>query len=308
MKNKIMRTVAVVLCFILTVLTFWGILEPVVQRCGVGALQTQNDQYLNRTFKKALAGFATMSAVKAGLAVIEGSTAGVSVGASFNLQVGDIVQSAYDYVDIAWRTLLTGCITILSIQYLLKAAAIVDGYVLSVTFFMLGISLLLRWRASGWTKVRETVRDILSLSIVASLAVLYILPISVWGASHLSRIITAPAIEEAQSGFAEAQTKLFPENSEDSDGIIAKVKQLPERFQLVVRYLKRKSTEMAVWSIKLIVGYIFDCIVFPITLFTLLLWLTRSIMRYIFHRNFQSSLRDDLKRIIIKQNDNGVAK
>lgn len=303
MKIIHIRSAVIVLCFVATILTFLGILEPIIQRCGTGALQTQNEQYLNHTFKKALAGFATMSGVKAGLAVIEGSTAGVSVGATLNLQVGDVVQSAYDYVDIAWRTLLTGCVTILSIQYLLKAAALVDGYILSFALFMLGISLLLRWRATSWARGREIVRDILSLSIVASLAVLYILPLSVWGASHLSRIITAPSIEEAQSGFAEAQVKLFPESHEDADGIMAKVKQIPERIQQVVRYLKWKSTEMAVWSIKLIVGYIFDCIVFPITLFTLLLWLTRSIMRYVFHKNFQSTLRNDLKQIIINQNN-----
>ncbi len=292
------RFIAVCFCVVLAALSFTGTLAPVTNHLGTDALNQHNDEYLDKTFNKALAGFGVMSGVKTGLAIIEGSTAGVSVGATVNLQVGDVVQSVYDYVDIAWRTLLTGCVTILSIQYLLKAASMTSGYVLCFTLIILGISLAFRWWGKRFVRVRDVLRDILAVSIVASLAIFYILPISVWGASHLSRIITQPQIEEAQGGFKETQESLFPEVSDSPESFMTIVKKMPERVQQIAQSLKHRSVKMATWTIKLIAGYIFDCIVFPLTLFVLLLWLTRSVMRYVFQKNMQSSLGEDISRIL----------
>lgn len=298
-KNLLKRFLAVCLCVVLAALAFTGTLAPITNQLGTEALNRHNDEYLDATFNKALAGFGVMSGVKTGLAIIEGSTAGVSVGATINLEVGDVVQSVYDYVDIAWRTLLTGCVTILSIQYLLKAAEMVSGIVLSFMLILLGVSLAFRWWGKRFVRIREVLRDILSVSAVVSLAIFYLLPLSVWGASHLSRIITAPQIEEAQSGFKETKEALFPEDSDSSESFISTVKKMPERVQQIAQSLKHKSVKMAVWTIKLIAGYIFDCIVFPLTLFVLLLWLTRSVMRYVFQKNMQFSLEENISRLLV---------
>lgn len=298
-KNLLKRFLSLCFCVVLAALAFTGTLAPITNQLGTNALNRHNDEYLDTTFNQALAGFGVMSGVKTGLAIIEGSTAGVSVGATINLQVGDVVQSVYDYVDIAWRTLLTGCVTILSIQYLLKAAEMVSGYVLSLMLILLGVSLVFRWWGKRFARVRDVLRDVLSVSIVASLAIFYLLPISVWGASHLSRIITQPQIEEAQSGFKETKEALFPEDVDASESFISIVKKMPERVQQIAQSLKHRSIEMATWTIKLIAGYIFDCIVFPLTLFVLLLWLTRSVMRYVFHKNMQISLGEDMSRILV---------
>ena len=303
MKPLFFRVAAILLCLVLATFAFSGKLDFVTRYVGSDKLQRQNEQYLDDTFNKALVGFGVMSTVKAGLAIIEGSTAGISVGATLSLQVGDVVQSAYDYVDIAWRTLLTGCITILSTKYLLKAADIIDAYVFGFTMLVLIIYLSTGWWFSRWIRIKAVLRDVLALAIVATLSILYILPISVWGASHLSQVITKPAIEEAQHGFAQTQKEFFSDddNAVANEGVVPRLKQIPERIQRITDYLKHKSKEMAVWTIKLIVGYIFDCIVFPLALFTMLLWLTRSVMKYIFQKNLQSSLRDDLRRILAEQ-------
>jgi hypothetical protein len=301
LRTTAIRIAAVTLCFLLAALAFRGSMGNITKRLCPGAITSQNDAYLKNTFDRALSGFGVMSGIKAGLAIIEGSTAGVSAGATVNLQVGDVVQSVYDYVDIAWRTLLTGCIAILSIQYILKAATVLEGYILGFTLLILGISLLLRWWGENWNRTRETITDILSVSIVALIAIIYILPVSVWGASRLSQIITQPAILEAQSGFAETKETLFPDETDSADGFFARIKQVPERIQQIAFQLKEKSTKMAVWTIKLIAGYIFDCIVFPVALFVLLLWLTRSVMRYIFHKQLQTSLRNDIARLLSGQ-------
>jgi hypothetical protein len=51
--------------------------------------------------------FLALSTLKALLAVIEGSTMGVSLGANVALEVGDIIQPAYDYLDFSWELMLS---------------------------------------------------------------------------------------------------------------------------------------------------------------------------------------------------------
>lgn len=303
MKKHLVRIAAILLCVLLAVLATQGRLDPLTYRLGSGTLRAQNDKFLNKTFNKALIGFGVMSGIKTGLAIIEGSTAGVSAGATVNLQIGDVVQSAYDYIDIAWRTLLLGCISILSIQYLLRAASVADGWVLGFTLLVFSLHLLLDWWAHESVQIRQTVRDVLSVSVVATLAIFYILPLSVWGASHLSRMITQPSIEEAHSGFSDTRKTLFPDDESTAEGALARIRQVPEKIQQIGIHFKTRSKDMAIWTIKLITGYLFDCVLFPVGMFVLLLWLTRSLMKYIFQRNLQSSLAQELSRLLLKSYD-----
>jgi len=289
---------AVILCLILGVLSFTGRLDSLTDKAGNQRLARHNEEYLSASFNKALIGFGVMSVLKAGLDIIEGSELGASFGVTAQLQVGDIVQPAYDYVDIAWRTLLTSCVTLLSIRYLLKAAQIVDHYVLGVTLILVACFLGILWWRRNWTRTRSLLRDILGIAVVATLALYYILPLSVWSASKLSRTITQPALEEAQKGFEETKNILFPEDQQQVGGVVAKLKYMQDRIQHIASYLKDKSKDMVIWTIKLITGYLFDCIVFPLTLFAVLLWLIRAIIRYLFEKGLQASLRDDLAQIL----------
>ena len=81
-----------------------GMLDKSIGFFGMQRLGDANDAYLQDAFDRSLAGFLVLSGIKSGLAVIEGS----EVGIGFNLEIGDIVQSVYDYVDIAWKTALAG--------------------------------------------------------------------------------------------------------------------------------------------------------------------------------------------------------
>lgn len=83
------------------------------------------------------------------------------------------------------------------------------------------------------------------------------------------------SFEEAQSGFAETKTTLFPDNQKTTDGLFGKIRDVNERTEAFAAYLKLKSSEMAIWTIKPITGYIFQ-------------------------KNLQSSLRDDLERLLLK--------
>ena len=87
---------------------------------------------------------------------------------------------------------------------------------------------------------------------------------------------------------------------ETSGGVLSKI---PDRRDItkVWSYFTAKSSEIALASFRLIAGYIFDCIVFPLAVFILLLWLTRAMMRYVFEVNLQSSLREDLQGLLVRE-------
>ncbi|MCH7549547.1 MAG: hypothetical protein IH969_08455, partial [Candidatus Krumholzibacteriota bacterium] len=82
------------------------------RRLGIAAVGEDDPEVLQRdqivrvelddTLERDMVTFLLITAVKASLAMIEGS----NVGVGFELQVGDIVQPAYDYVDFFWRAFL----------------------------------------------------------------------------------------------------------------------------------------------------------------------------------------------------------
>jgi len=112
---------------------------------GLDSLSGVNRAYLEASSVKSIGMFGVLSTIKVGLAIVEGSELGVG----FGLQVGDIVQAAYDYVDIAWRTVLAGTVILFGTKYLLEAAALVDQWFLVLTLcFALSLSLL-QWLSTG---------------------------------------------------------------------------------------------------------------------------------------------------------------
>lgn len=290
MKKFISAILLPVILLVLSVLAFRGDLDPHIGRAGSDWLRGRNENYLNSTFDKALVGFGVMSGLKAGLAVVEGSTGGVSAGVSLNLQVGDVVQSAYDYVDIAWRTLLLGSICLLSIQYLMDTVALVDSIVLGFFLSLFAAA----WVGRGRVKF---LRDAFLLSSFALLAVYFLLPLSILASSALSEQITRPSIEAAQKGFAETSGRLFPEDAEIPDGVLARIKRIPERLEQISHFLKQRTAQMALWTIQLIAGYIFDCILFPLGTFFLMLSGTRSLLRYCYHCDIHQALHRELRNL-----------
>ena len=105
-----------------------GLLDRGLNRVGLGELALVNQQYLDASYDSALEGFLVLSAIKSGLAVIEGS----EVGIGFSLQVGDLVQSVYDYVNIAWKTVLAGGTILLMTRLALEGVTLMDHHVLAL--------------------------------------------------------------------------------------------------------------------------------------------------------------------------------
>lgn len=70
--------------------------------------------------------FLTISGIKAALAVIEGSSVGIGV----QLEIGDLIQPAYDYVDFFWNVFLYSLIVLASYKLFLETGMLELGIVL----------------------------------------------------------------------------------------------------------------------------------------------------------------------------------
>ena len=139
MRKRILIILLLLLCSFAAI---GGHFDRLIGKVGLDKIANSNDQYLKESFNKSVAVFLTLSVIKSGMATIEGSEAGIVV---FNMEVGDIVQSVYDYVDIAWKTTLAGSTILLLTRLVLKTIYAIDHWFLSLLFFALTGFLVLRY-------------------------------------------------------------------------------------------------------------------------------------------------------------------
>lgn len=124
--------------------------------------------------------FLSLSGIKAVMASIEGST----VGVGFHLQIGDLIQPAYDYVDFVWHAFLYA-LGVLGLYRL-----VMETGILEIGFPLLGIGLLL-WGAGALGAGAATVRWGRRL-VVLALAVAYLVPASLLLADLVSTRYLVP--------------------------------------------------------------------------------------------------------------------
>lgn len=281
--------VAILLC--IAVVAAFGYIDRVVDISGMGMVSDANTAYLDTAFDRSLTGFLILSGIKSGLAVIEGS----EVGIGFNLEIGDIVQSVYDYIDLAWKAALAGGTILLITKLCLEAVTLIDHWCLFLMFLILTAYFIFVWFLPRFTRTANAVREATIFLVVLSLAFYFILPVSISGASFLSKKITQPIMLETQAGFEEINREFSPtrlnqhifigdgkeESIFSSMDFKAKYEKTKERIKYVGAYFKDKTRHIAVLTLKLIAGYVFDCIIFPLTFFVILYVFTRGLVNFL---------------------------
>jgi len=286
-------------------------IDKAIKTCGMKVVHDSNEAYLQDAFDNAAAGFLILSGVKSGLAVIEGS----EVGVGFNLQLGDIVQSVYDYVDISWKTALAGGTVLLLTRLMLQTINLMDHWSLSILFFILLALLISRSFFAAYTQISDLLKEIALFLVVLTSVLYFILPFSVSGAAFLSKAITQPLILESQKGFASMKEALsmenlnqrfFPENDTEEDSILsklnikAKVEKIKKRLNDLGTFFKGKTEEIAILTIKLIAGYLFDCIIFPLIFFMILYFFTKGMLGYLFGIRRSYTTTKELEEILMR--------
>ena len=302
------------------ILLFWGAgilvsangyTDRIVQWAGMGKVTDANQQYLEQSFEHATAGFIVLSGLKSGLAVIEGS----HIGVGFSLELGDIVQSLYDYVDIAWKTVLAGGTILLLTRLTLEAVTTIDHYLLTVMLACFLIYSIMKWRFYGTALVSRFFMELGAFLAVITISLYFALPLSIQGASLLSRKISQPVIREAQENFIQIrdevasgviQEKLLAgkepgkSNWFSSLPLSGNYEQIKQNVNALQDYLAEKTHQAAVWTIKLIAGYLFDCIVFPLVFVIVLFLFIKGMTRYVFHVIYRSGAKEDMESILAR--------
>jgi len=274
------RLIIAILLMVALLLTVVGLTDRFLGTCGLDRLASKNEAYLESAFQRSLRTFAVLSTIKVGLAVVEGS----EIGVGFGLQVGDVVQAAYDYVDIAWRTVLAGGILLLGTRILLEAAALLAPWLLAVTFAAFALIIVTQGTPPRLPRAHRTLRQVAVFMTVLTTACCLLLPLSIAGGAWLSSRITAPSAEEAESGLSGLKEDLFVEDQTTDAGLTAKWTQMKDRLDHTASYLKEKASVLVVWILKLIAAYLFDCLVFPLVLFVLLVWCAKVIAGGLFEQ------------------------
>jgi len=308
--KRLVKLISGLLVLAGVVLSATGQMEALFNKCGLATISDSNNRYLKESFDRSVKGFLVLSAIKSGLAVLEGS----EVGVGFNLEVGDIVQSIYDYVDIAWKTALAGGTVLLLMRLVLQTIQLFDHWFLFATLLISMILFLLTWLLPGFTRSCRFLKECLLFITVLTIALYIILPGSIAGAAFLSKKITRPLVEEAHKGFEKLEDELtleelmkrfFGGNGKEGSlwsclDIKAKLEDSKAAIIKMAAYLKRITRDLAIWTIKLIAGYLFDCIVFPLAFFVAVYILTKTLLTYLFGIRKDQTLREDFDLVLGK--------
>lgn len=273
-----------------TALSAAGYTDRALNWIGTGHLARANNTYLDDAFDKSLTGFLLLSSIKSGLAVVEGS----QVGIGFNLELGDIVQPVYDYVDIAWKAALAGGSIIIGMQLALKSLALMDHWLLAGSLLLLTAKMLSRWIWPRRSGLHQGIGEALRFATTLTVACYLLLPLSVTGAAALSHTITGPMIEASHQELRRIEKEMSPgkadqtaladlaQESFSAPSLKKKLSETSTGIQMLVSFLKTETDRIAALTLKLIAAYVFDCILFPLLFGLILITMIKGGVHYFF--------------------------
>lgn len=290
------RTGISILIAVLALCTALGPTEKALNAAGLKKLSESNETYLESSFRRSLQTFVVLTAVKTGLAVVEGS----EIGIGFGLEVGNVVSAACDYVDIAWKTVLIGMAVLTGTRFILQTAGIFDQWFLFALILSVFLMLLCKWFFAKHPALRRFFRGTAFFTAVAAISLYAVLPLSIAGGRSLSRKITEPSRIEAERGIHQFRSDLFPENPPEREGFFSKLLDVKDKLKRTITYLTQKTNDLISWVVQFIAGYVFDCIVFPLGLFFLFYWVFKFLIRLLLDLKRSQTFREDMEAVLKK--------
>lgn len=267
------RIALIVLLLAGAVACFAGAADGLVEWTQRHPLGERAEVQVDDALARATAGFLSVSAIKAGLAVLEGSELGMNFGAGVSIEFGDLVQSTYDYVDVAWRTLFLALATLLGLKLVLATAVEIAPFVLGL--LLLSTALVVWTRDGGrFGRARDGGVDLLRTLPVVLLVLIYVLPGSILGAASLSDRLTRGMVDEANAELEAVETVLTPLH-DPSGGWMDRMREARDSMERVVAQLRDRGEALFGSTLRLLVGYLFDCVIFPLGL----VWLGTRVAR-----------------------------
>lgn len=279
-------------------LAWRGPLDTWFNDAALGELNAANELYLEQSFDDASHLFLGLTALKSALAVVEGS----EVGVGFGLELGDVVQGVYDYVDFAWQIVLWSTLVIVMTRMALEVAQFADQWLLVLALGSTMLYLVAAWWLPRQRAIARVLRDLSFFSVVLAAAAYFIAPLAVAGGAALSAEITAARVSEAGQRLSGVSAELDGRLAaiENADGILGKARKISEAKDAFVGYVQAKSAQLFWDLVTISAAFLFDTVVFPLGLFLLMFWLTRLLGRYLYGLRRGQALREDLDALFAR--------
>ncbi|MBI5897517.1 MAG: hypothetical protein HZB24_16400 [Desulfobacterales bacterium] len=290
MPHRFRRIALIVLLIAFAALAASGVLDRGLGWCGLDRLARANDGYLDRAFDRALAGFLLLSGIKSGLAIVEGSSVGVGV----QVELGDAVQPAYDYVDTAWKAAMAGASIIAMMKLALQGLTLVDHWALFAALALWAAYFPMLWFVPRVAFAPKILGRAGRFAVTLCVMLYLLLPLTIAGAALLSQRITAPLVESSHDQLKalgqaltpeRIQEQFFPQETETSPSLFdlkGKIAQMGQGVKALLAYLKLETERMAALTIRLMAAYLFDCILFPLVFGLILMTVIKSGVHTIF--------------------------
>ncbi|MBN1981640.1 MAG: hypothetical protein JW795_08920 [Chitinivibrionales bacterium] len=304
-----LRIIAGCTLFILAIIAVLKGLDPLIERGPMRYINQDNTRYLDAAYEKSIKGSLILSVIKSTVAIIEGS----EVGIGFSLEIGDIVQALYDYIDIAWKTALAASAILLMTKVIYSVIGMIDHYCLSLFLFALCAFFLVSASHRIGMKIAPLLQTLASFLAVAVATLYIVIPLTLYGTARLSALLTQPLISEATEGFhalgnefsAESiSEKILPQDSVQGQSFLSRLNVthhydgIKKKIKELGLSIKEKLDAVAIWTVRLIAGYLLDCIIFPLTIFFILLPLTKGAFKYCLDAGRNSGLKTEISALI----------
>ncbi len=294
--SQIRRPVILVFLALGLLLSLTGVLDSWINDRILGELAASNTAYLDDAFDRSSQLFLVLTGIKSVLAVVEGSHLGVG----FGLQVGDIVQGVYDYVDFAWKIVLLSTVVIVMTRMLLEVALYMDQILLTLTILALLIHMPLRWLCPQWRTLNRFLRDLTFFLALFSLSAYLILPFAVAGGAVLSGEITRARLQDSTGEIValKAELQVHYQEIEEAQGLFRKVDRLQSAMGGIIDLLQAQARSLFWNIVGISAAYLFDAIIFPLGLFALFFWIARLLGRYLFGIRNTQAFKEDLSAMM----------
>lgn len=232
---------------------------------GRQALADHNHRFLNEATVEAFETFVLLSAMKAGLAVMNSSSAGISFIVDMNVQIGQLVASTKEMVDTGWTVTVMGLSCLSGIRILHE---VLDTF--SLLFFHLFlVALLFKSSASLiWRRPPKWLMSSTQTLLILGMFLSFGIPLAISGLSLVSSAFTAPRAMEVRNQLQGHHERLAVKHDEDvkrqaHEGLMS--------YSRNAKSEKETHRHLSDQILQHIALMLFDGIIFPIT-FALAVW------------------------------------
>jgi hypothetical protein len=155
---------------------------PVAGLLQITLLSDHAESLVDASLERNMTSLMVVSVIKAGLGMVEGSTVGAGF---FYLEVGDLVEPAYDYVNFCWNILLYAMVILGFYKVLLETGLLLLGVQLA------GAGLVVVAGGLWWNRHRGTLL-LGKRVLLAGILVAYVVPLGLLATEYLNHHFTEP--------------------------------------------------------------------------------------------------------------------